>query len=156
MEFVSNNGYTESEFQKWIEACATHDVHLPTLDHIEKKKKDIQDLLYYQFSNDDIDKIIQEKARFNNSPTNFAVAKMMLIKEKEQASQRGDDDAIEKINGQLADLDEKAIDLDKRRTSTIASISYINERNRKNNVEKAERAILVSCLFALVSSVSLV
>lgn len=56
---------------------------------------------------------------------------------------------VEKLNGQIADLDEKASSLDKRRTQTIASISYINERNRKNNVEKAERAIMVSVDFDL-------
>lgn len=30
------------------------------------------------------------------------------------------------------------------RTSTISSISYINDRNRKRNVEEAEKAILVN------------
>lgn len=116
---------------------------MPTLDQVEKKQKDIQDLLYYQFSNEDIEKIIQEKARFNSNPTNFAVAKTLLLKEREMASQKGDEEAVERINSQLAELEDKAVSLDKKRTSTIASISYINERNRKNNVEKAERAILV-------------
>lgn len=86
--------------------------------------------------------MVEEKARFNNNPTNFAVAKTLLMKEKDMAQQKGDEDTVEKLNGQIADLDEKASSLDKRRTQTIASISYINERNRKNNVEKAERAIM--------------
>lgn len=51
---------------------------------------------------------------------------------------------MEKLTEKIADLDEKANSLDKRRTQTIAAISYINERNRKNNVEKAEKAIMVS------------
>lgn len=52
--------------------------------------------------------------------------------------------SVEKLTEKIADLDEKANSLDKRRTQTIAAISYINERNRKNNVEKAEKAIMVS------------
>lgn len=32
--------------------------------------------------------------------------------------------------------------MDKRRTSTISLISYINNRNRRKNVEEAEKAIL--------------
>lgn len=32
--------------------------------------------------------------------------------------------------------------MDKRRSSSISLISYINDRNRKKNVEEAERAIL--------------
>lgn len=31
--------------------------------------------------------------------------------------------------------------MDKRRTSTISSISYINDRNRRKNIEEAEKAI---------------
>jgi len=36
----------------------------------------------------------------------------------------------------------RASELDKRRTATISSISYINDRNRKRNVEEAEKAIM--------------
>lgn len=60
--------------------------------------------------------------------------------------------SVEKLTEKIADLDEKANSLDKRRTQTIASISYINERNRKNNVEKAEKAIMVSYFKAEVHS----
>ncbi|XP_047480641.1 RNA polymerase-associated protein Rtf1-like [Penaeus chinensis] len=142
LEFVSNSVFSDSEYNKWVEDCAAHGTPLPLMEHVSQKQKDIQDLLYYQFSSEDIDKMVEEKARFNNNPTNFAVAKTLLMKEKDMAQQKGDEDTVEKLNGQIADLDEKASSLDKRRTQTIASISYINERNRKNNVEKAERAIM--------------
>jgi len=49
-----------------------------------------------------------------------------------------------KIEQQLSNLEERANHLDKMRTSTISSISYINDRNRKRNVEEAEKAILVN------------
>lgn len=48
-----------------------------------------------------------------------------------------------RIIQQLHDLEERAVELDKMRTSTISSISYINDRNRKRNVEEAEKAIMV-------------
>ncbi|KAK8720930.1 hypothetical protein OTU49_013017 [Cherax quadricarinatus] len=142
LEFVSNSTFSDSEFNKWVEDCAAHGTELPTMEHVEQKQKDIKDLLYYQFSSEDIDRIVEEKARFNHNPTNFAVAKTLLMKEKDMAQQKGDDETVEKLNEKIADLDEKANSLDKRRTQTIAAISYINERNRKNNVEKAEKAIL--------------
>ena len=41
----------------------------------------------------------------------------------------------------LAELEERAEDLDRKRTSTIASIALINDRNRKNNILRAEKAI---------------
>jgi RNA polymerase-associated protein RTF1 len=56
----------------------------------------------------------------------------------------GEDEKVAKLTSLIHDLDERATELDKARTSTISSISYINERNRKKNVEEAEKAILVS------------
>lgn len=46
------------------------------------------------------------------------------------------------LKQKLHDLEERAEELDKMRTSTISSISYINDRNRKKNVEEAEKAIM--------------
>lgn len=43
----------------------------------------------------------------------------------------------------MAELEERADELSKRSlSSTLSSISFINERNRKRNVERAEEAIL--------------
>lgn len=57
---------------------------------------------------------------------------------------RGKVEDVSKIEQQLTELEERANHLDKMRTSTISSISYINDRNRKKNVEEAEKAILVN------------
>jgi bisphosphoglycerate-independent phosphoglycerate mutase (AlkP superfamily) len=58
---------------------------------------------------------------------------------------RGDDLEASRIQQKLQALEERAEELDKLRTSTISSISYINDRNRKKNVEEAEKAIMVCC-----------
>ena len=39
---------------------------------------------------------------------------------------------------QLTELEERAEELDKKRTSSIATVALINDRNRKANVSKAE------------------
>lgn len=46
------------------------------------------------------------------------------------------------INVKLQELEERANELDKRRSSSIQLISYINDRNRRKNVEEAEKAII--------------
>jgi RNA polymerase-associated protein RTF1 len=56
---------------------------------------------------------------------------------------RGDDLEASRIQQKIQALEERAEELDKLRTSTISSISYINDRNRKKNVEEAEKAIMV-------------
>lgn len=85
---------------------------------------------------------MREKERFKANPFNYAMKKTQLMKERDSALARGDDELSREINQQIQELEERASELDKMRTSTISSISYINDRNRKRNVEEAEKAIM--------------
>lgn len=80
LEFVSNQDFTENEFEKWKEICARYAVESPTIDMIEQKKKDVQGALNYTYKEEDIDKIIEEKNRFRSHPTNYAMKKTQLMK----------------------------------------------------------------------------
>lgn len=142
LEFVSNQDFTQTEFDKWREICGLNDVDLPTLDTIEQKKKDIQAALNYEFKDEDIDRIIEEKNRFRSHPTNYAMKKTQLMKDRDAAINQGNEELANEINMQIQELEERANALDKKRTSSIQLISYINDRNRRKNVEEAERAIL--------------
>lgn len=88
--------------------------------------------------------IVAEKERFKNKPTNFAVKKTQLMKEKEFAEMNGDHDKAIEIGREIDRLEEESKKLDKKRTQSIASISFINERNRMRNIKEAERAIAES------------
>ncbi|KAL1124290.1 hypothetical protein AAG570_002058, partial [Ranatra chinensis] len=142
LEFISNQEFTEAEFIKWKETCGEQGVTMPTEDHIESKLKDIKEAMIYEFKEEDIEKIVKEKERFKTNPYNYAMKKTQLMKERDMAQSKGDYDEARKIQQQLTELEERANELDKLRTSTISSISYINDRNRKRNVEEAEKAIL--------------
>ncbi|XP_046491657.1 RNA polymerase-associated protein Rtf1 [Neodiprion pinetum] len=142
LEFVSNQEFTETEFFKWKETCALQGISLPTFDEIEHKLKDIKEALVYEFKEEDIEKIVREKERFKQNPSNYAMKKAQLMRERDAANCRGDDETASRLNLQLGELEERASELDKMRTATISSISYINDRNRKRNVEEAEKAIM--------------
>ncbi|XP_063236979.1 RNA polymerase-associated protein RTF1 homolog [Bacillus rossius redtenbacheri] len=142
LEFISNQDFTESEFFKWKEACALQGISLPTHDELEQKLRDIKEALIYEFKEEDIEKIVREKERFKQNPYNYAMKKTQLMKERDMAQSKGDEETATRIQQQLQELEERAEELDKMRTSTISSISYINDRNRKRNVEEAEKAIM--------------
>lgn len=142
LEFVSNQDFTQTEFDKWREICALNDIDLPTVDLIEQKKKDVATALNYEFKDEDIDKIIEEKNRFRAHPTNYAMKKTQLMKDRDAAMNQGNEELANDINQQIQELEERASALDKKRTSSIQLISYINDRNRRKNVEEAEKAIL--------------
>ncbi|EFN72722.1 RNA polymerase-associated protein Rtf1 [Camponotus floridanus] len=142
LEFVSNQEFTDSEFFKWKETCAVQGISVPTFDEVEQKLKDINEALLYEYKEEDIEKIVREKERFKQTPYNYAMKKAQLMRERDAANCRGDDETASRLNQELSELEERASELDKMRTATISSISYINDRNRKKNVEEAEKAIM--------------
>ncbi|XP_039955774.1 RNA polymerase-associated protein Rtf1 [Bactrocera neohumeralis] len=142
LEFISNQEFTETEYAKWRDICAQQNVPMPTIDMIERKQKDIKEALNYEFKDEDVEKIIEEKNRFRNRPTNYAMRKTCLMKERDAAMLRGDYDVAQDLGQQIDELESRASELDKKRSSSISLISYINDRNRKRNVEDAEKAIL--------------
>lgn len=142
LEFISNQEFTESEFLKWQEICTQQNLPMPHLSLIEQKLADIKVALNYEFKDEDVDKIIEEKNRFRNRPTNYAMKKTCLMKERDAALLRGDYELSQDLSQQIEELESRASELDKRRSSSISLISYINDRNRKRNVEDAEKAIM--------------
>lgn len=142
LEFISNQEFSESEFTKWRDICSLQNVQMPPLSMIEQKLSDIKVALNYEFKDEDVDKIIEEKNRFRNRPTNYAMKKTCLMKERDAALLRGDYELSQELSQQIEELESRASELDKRRSSSISLISYINDRNRKRNVEDAEKAIL--------------
>lgn len=115
---------------------------LPTIEFLEEKQKQIKEAVAFEFDDADVAKILEEKNRFRAHPTNYAMKKTMLMKERDAAQLRGEDELARDLNSQIQELEERANELDKRRSSSISLISYINNRNRKRNVEEAEKAIL--------------
>lgn len=142
LEFISNQEFSQTEFEKWKEVCAATDIELPTTDLVDRKLKDIKEAVVYEFKDEDVHKIIEEKNRFRQHPTNYAMKKTCLMKEREAAVLRGEEEVARELNTQIEELEERANELDKRRSSSISLISYINNRNRKRNVEEAEKAIM--------------
>ena len=56
-------------------------------------------------------------------------------------SAEGDESKSGELETKLNEIEERAEELDRRRTHTISSVALINDRNRKANVSKAEEAI---------------
>lgn len=63
------------------------------------------------------------------------------MKEKEFAEQNNQHDRASELKAEIDRLEEVAKQRDTIRTKNIASISYINERNRLRNIKEAEKVI---------------
>merc|ERR1712223_132495 len=141
LEFISNQRISPQEFVKWKEACADANLTLPTIESVKAKEKEIKKALNYSFTSEDVDKMVAQKEKFQRNPVNYAMHKARLIKDKDIAVANGEDVRAKEMEAKLNELEERAEELDKKRTHTISSVSLINDRNRKANVEKAESAI---------------
>uniref|UniRef100_A0A182N3M5 Uncharacterized protein n=1 Tax=Anopheles dirus TaxID=7168 RepID=A0A182N3M5_9DIPT len=83
-----------------------------------------------------------KKARGDRRQVSIPVIPAEISKERDAAQLRGEDDLARDLNSQIQEIEERASTLDKKRSSSISLISYINDRNRKRNVEDAEKAIM--------------
>jgi RNA polymerase-associated protein RTF1 len=146
MEFVSNAHFTDKEFSQWKEAMEKGQLDMPSRSMIESKKKDIVFATNYRFTNEDIEIMLREKEKFEVNPKNYAVRKTHLMKLKEHADQAGDEEESERLQAELDKLEDKAKELDQKRSTSIAGITTINERNRIRNIAEAERAIMEETL----------
>ncbi|KAL8583836.1 hypothetical protein ACOMHN_040305 [Nucella lapillus] len=143
LEFVSNQDFTESEFQKWVHTMAMASQDLPTVPEVDKKVTDIKSAYQYSLKESDVEQIVAEKQKFKKNPHNYAMRKTHLLKNREEAENSGDQDKLSQVNQQLDELEERAIELDRKRTNNISSISYINQRNRLQNITDAESAFAI-------------
>lgn len=144
LEYISNRDVDANDFAAWKERMERDKVDLPTRGHVESKRKDLQNALNYNYKDSDIDTILKEKEKFMKTHKNYAMMKTQLLKQKEQAEQAGNQDEVQRILDELDMLEERAKDLDKQRTHSIAAISYINERNRLRNILDTEKAIMAA------------
>lgn len=133
-----------------------YNIEMPRLDLIEQKERDIRAALDYEYKEEDVDRIVKEKNRFRDHPTNYAARKIQLMKvrvipliflyliyllqERDAAILHGHHSKVNDINSELQGLEDRASELDQRRTRSIEMISYINRRNRKKNFEESEKA----------------
>lgn len=141
LEFVSNQSFNDDEFKRWKEAMNKDNIALPTLNEIESKYKEIQSFNEYRFNDDDIDFIVNEKKRFTGGKVNIAEKKIELLKEREESEQRNDMERVKEIDQMINELNEKANDLNIKRSGNFNILAAINQRNRVLSNLKVEEAM---------------
>lgn len=68
--------------------------------------------------------------------------KTKLLQQRKAAELQGDMVSFAEFSAAISEFDERRDELDKKRTSRISSIAYLNDRNRKQNIEDAEEDLL--------------
>lgn len=141
LEFVSNQLFTDNEFNRWKESMNKANIPLPTVGQIDIKSKELKTYNNYRFNDSDIDYIINEKKRFSQKSDKIAEKKIELLKEREEADQLGEIDRVKEIDQLIAELNEKQHDQLMRRNGSFNLLATINQRNREESNKRVEDAM---------------
>ena len=85
LEFISNSPLLPQEFLKWKVTCEEANMALPSLEFVRSKTAEIKKAMSYEYTSEDVDKIVAQKERFHKHPVNYAMYKARLLKEKDLA-----------------------------------------------------------------------
>lgn len=80
----------------------------------------------------------KRKKRFRKTPINYAVTKNELLKEIEIAKDDNDAEKEAELRKQLLEMEERASELDRKRSENISVMAQINRRNRENTQKNIE------------------
>lgn len=58
LEFVSNQEFSELEYNKWIEATVAADITMPPQERVKEKQADIKEAIGYEFNEQDVERIV--------------------------------------------------------------------------------------------------
>uniref|UniRef100_A0A5K3FIE6 Plus3 domain-containing protein n=1 Tax=Mesocestoides corti TaxID=53468 RepID=A0A5K3FIE6_MESCO len=140
---VSNSEFQPIEFESWKKYSSQAGIKPPTTSFVAQKAAEIHKYLTTPISDERVvEQIIQSKRRFQKAPTNFALRKAELLKQRELANENGDTEATKRIDMELDELETQAERIERRRTIGFKAISSINQRNRALSLKQAEEAIM--------------
>lgn len=143
MSFVSNRTFDEDDFARWKDQIHIDGQEVPSREYFNKKKRDLHHAVNYQYKDKDIEYEVNERSRFRElKECNFALKKTELMGEKADAEASNDYERAREIQQIIDELEEKAKELEKTRSSsTFSAISFVNERNRIKNIVESERVL---------------
>uniref|UniRef100_A0A914EJ64 Plus3 domain-containing protein n=1 Tax=Acrobeloides nanus TaxID=290746 RepID=A0A914EJ64_9BILA len=131
MNVVSDREFTDSEFSKWMENMKKSASPLPTIEEVQQKEAEIREALTFKHTEQNVDYLVKQKARFNSTPANMAIQKLKLQNKLTIAEETGDIDAARRLQEEISEINERALKVDRNQNEKTRFISVINQKNRE-------------------------
>ncbi|CAF0937717.1 unnamed protein product [Brachionus calyciflorus] len=141
LEFISNQPFTDDEFNRWKDAMEKKSLRLPTLNDVETKSKEIQSFINYSLKEEDLDFMQQEKKKFAKNDDKIVERKLELLQKREEALQSENMKLVQEIDLKIQELNEKADSLSSKRSGNFNKLALINQRNREMSNAAVEEAM---------------
>ncbi|KAF9542378.1 RNA polymerase-associated protein rtf1 [Mortierella hygrophila] len=130
MDFVSNGLFTDDEFRRFEIQLRSDKVDIPTSDHVERKRKDIEHAKAYVLNSTEVQEILELKKQLKQGRLNPIVHRTIL--EQMKMEHTNTEDNFE-IDLQLQALKESELAQKDKRADKLDVWAALNERNRTLN-----------------------
>lgn len=141
LEYVSNQNLSDSEFLQWKTTTLAAGSTVPTGEQIKRKVADIEAALNHSYSEDDVKSMVTERERFRQTPCNYAMKKIRLMRKMEVAEENCDEDIARKLALELKMLENTVEEMHGKQSSKARIENYVNYCNRRWNTEERKKVL---------------
>ena len=130
--YVSNQPFTESEFNFWKKYESEKNKDLPTMRQIKILEKQISNYKDKEtnMAPKEFEQMVKEKIKHRAKPTNFARDKSFIKKQIKDAEEQQEHSKANMLKRKLQDIDKQASQITNERTREIQNADKINDEIR--------------------------
>ncbi|EPY49319.1 RNA polymerase II associated Paf1 complex [Schizosaccharomyces cryophilus OY26] len=131
---LSNEPFTESDFQRWCHQMAEDKLSMPSKSFIERKLDDLKQMTQYVLNETEVSDIIRRKKELSRVPSNLAAEKTRLRQHRQAAIAANNTELAKELEERLNTLQELSVgNAPQTNFSAMDQLAKVNERNRRRN-----------------------
>eukprot|EP01118_Nematostelium_gracile_P002358 TRINITY_DN1258_c0_g1_i4.p1 TRINITY_DN1258_c0_g1~~TRINITY_DN1258_c0_g1_i4.p1 ORF type:complete len:429 (-),score=144.81 TRINITY_DN1258_c0_g1_i4:49-1266(-) len=134
LDQVSNQTVLESEFRKWCMEMEKANIPLITQGEAKAKLAEIAGSKNYQYSEEQVKKMIEVKKQVKGKPTNYAAERVRLIAERQVFKDQNNAEGYARIQQELDELERNA----NKSVENYDKTYWINMKNRQANAARTD------------------
>ncbi|KAJ6253248.1 RNA polymerase-associated protein rtf1 [Anaeramoeba flamelloides] len=141
--FVSNQTYSNEEFEKWKQQMKGDRKTLPTKYKLEKYRNKLESAKTHQYTENEINEMIKKKKDLGNVKRNYGVQILQLKYKQDREKTLGNKQKVKEIQKKIHKLEKKK---DEQRSvlqsgSNLDLLEQINQRNYIKNIEEGDQIL---------------
>ncbi|EPX74197.1 RNA polymerase II associated Paf1 complex [Schizosaccharomyces octosporus yFS286] len=131
---LSNEPFTESDFQRWFHQMNEDKLSMPTKSFVERKLDDLKQMTQYLLNEREVSDIIRRKKELSRVPSNLAAEKTRLRQRRQAAISANNTELAKELEERLNTLQELSVgSTSQTNFSEMDQLAKVNERNRRRN-----------------------
>ncbi|KAF0989673.1 hypothetical protein HZS_5431 [Henneguya salminicola] len=141
MSYVSNQSFTQHEFERWVTEYRKHGEGLPRISEITEKVEDYFFCCNYVLTESDINKMVLEKQKYSHVHQNYSILKKTLINELELSKLDNNQEKIDELEIKLAEVNKVCTQLNDNHEKKMEKSMIFTEEKRLQVLNEREKLV---------------